>query len=50
VLTHHGASGAPGGRFQSAEAVALYRLNAVDAAVKGVLEHGLDRGDRSRPA
>ncbi len=41
VLTHHGAAGAPGGRFQSAEAVALYRLNAVDAAVKGVLEHGL---------
>ena len=42
LLTHHGAAGAPGGRFQSAEAVALYRLNAVDAAVKGVLEHGLD--------
>jgi 3'-5' exoribonuclease len=42
LLTHHGAAGAPGGRFQSAEAVALYRLNAVDAAIKGVLEHGLD--------
>lgn len=42
LLTHHGPSGAPGGRFQSAEAVALYRLNAVDAAVKGVLEHGLE--------
>ena len=41
LLTHHGSAGAPGGRFQSAEAVALYRLNAVDAAVKGVLEHGL---------
>jgi 3'-5' exoribonuclease len=41
LLTHHGASGAPGGRFQSVEAVALYRLNAVDAAVKGALEHGL---------
>jgi 3'-5' exoribonuclease len=33
VLTHHGASAAPGGRFGSPEAVALYRLNAVDAAV-----------------
>jgi 3'-5' exoribonuclease len=42
VLTHHGPAGAPAGRFQSAEAVALYRLNAVDAAVKGALEHGLD--------
>jgi 3'-5' exoribonuclease len=42
VLTHHGPSGAPAGRFQSAEAVALYRLNAVDAAIKGVLEHGID--------
>ncbi len=33
VLTHHGAAAAPGGRFASPEAVALYRLNAVDAAV-----------------
>jgi 3'-5' exoribonuclease len=41
VLTHHGPDTAPGRRFGSAEAVALYRLNAVDAAVKGVLEHGL---------
>ncbi|HVL95113.1 MAG TPA: OB-fold nucleic acid binding domain-containing protein [Solirubrobacteraceae bacterium] len=41
VLTHHGADGAPGRRFGSPEAVALYRLNALDAAVKGVLEHGL---------
>lgn len=47
LLTHHGAAGAPGGRFQSAEAVALYRLNAVDAAVKGVLEHGLDQARSS---
>ncbi|MEA2126824.1 MAG: 3-5 exoribonuclease [Solirubrobacteraceae bacterium] len=37
VLTHHGGER----RFGLAEAVALYRLNAVDAAVKGVLEHGL---------
>ncbi len=41
VLTHHGAEAAPHRRFGSAEAVALFRLNALDAAVKGVLEHGL---------
>jgi 3'-5' exoribonuclease len=41
VLCHHGPSSAPGGRFASAEALALYRLNALDAAVKGALEHGL---------
>jgi len=41
VLSHHGPSTAPGGRFQSAEALALYRLNALDAGVKGALEHGL---------
>jgi 3'-5' exoribonuclease len=41
VLTHHGPDAAPARRFGSPEAVALYRLNALDAAVKGVLEHGL---------
>jgi 3'-5' exoribonuclease len=41
VMAHHGADGLPGRRFRSAEALALYRLNAVDAAVKGALEHGL---------
>jgi 3'-5' exoribonuclease len=41
VLCHHGASAAPGGRFASPEALALYRLNALDAGVKGALEHGL---------
>jgi 3'-5' exoribonuclease len=41
VLCHHGAAAAPGGRFQSAEALALYRLNALDAAVKGAFERGL---------
>ena len=41
VLCHHGPASAPGGRFGSPEALALYRLNAVDAAVKGALEHGL---------
>jgi len=42
VLAHHGAEGLPGRRFRSAEALALQRLNAVDASVKGALEHGLD--------
>ncbi len=41
VLSHHGASAAPGGRFGSAEALALCRLNALDTGVKGTLEHGL---------
>ena len=42
VLAHHGADALPGRRFRSAEALALQRLNAVDASVKGALEHGLD--------
>jgi 3'-5' exoribonuclease len=41
ILGHHGPDALPGRRFRSAEALALYRLNAVDAAVKGALEHGL---------
>jgi 3'-5' exoribonuclease len=41
VLCHHGPEAAPGRRFGSAEALALYRLNALDATVKGALEHGL---------
>jgi 3'-5' exoribonuclease len=41
VLSHHGPSTAPGGRFASAEALALYRLNALDAGVKGAFEQGL---------
>jgi 3'-5' exoribonuclease len=41
VLCHHGPDAAPGGRFQSAEALALFRINALDASVKGALEHGL---------
>lgn len=41
VLSHHGAEALPGRRFRSAEALALYRLNALDAGVKGALEHGL---------
>ncbi|MGO9792609.1 MAG: HD domain-containing protein [Solirubrobacteraceae bacterium] len=41
VLCHHGAAAAPGGRFGSAEALALYRCNALDAGVTGALEQGL---------
>lgn len=41
VLLHHGADPAAGRRFASAEALALHRLNALDASVKGALEHGL---------
>jgi 3'-5' exoribonuclease len=41
VLMHHGPGQAGGARFASAEALALYRLNAVDAQVKGAFEEGL---------
>ncbi|MBV8218935.1 MAG: HD domain-containing protein [Solirubrobacterales bacterium] len=41
LLSHHGPAGAPGGRFGSVEALTLYRLNALDAGVKGAFEHGL---------
>jgi 3'-5' exoribonuclease len=49
VLSHHGAEAGPartgrepGSRgFASPEALALYRLNALEASVKGALEHGL---------
>jgi 3'-5' exoribonuclease len=52
VLSHHGPDAgpgraqaarrgsAPGQGFASPEALALYRLNALDASVKGALEHG----------
>src|ERR671930_47678 len=40
-LCHHGPDAAPNRRFGSPEALALYRLNALDASVKGALEHGL---------
>jgi 3'-5' exoribonuclease len=49
VLCHHGPSGAPGGRFASVEALTLYRLNAVDASIKGALEHGLGVDAGRRP-
>jgi 3'-5' exoribonuclease len=45
VLCHHGPEAAPGRRFGSAEALALYRINALDATVKGALEHGLSSRD-----
>jgi 3'-5' exoribonuclease len=41
IVAHHGADALPGRRFGSPEALALYRLNALDASVKGALEHGL---------
>jgi 3'-5' exoribonuclease len=41
VLLHHGADPSAGRRFASAEALALQRLNALDAGVKGALEHGI---------
>jgi 3'-5' exoribonuclease len=46
VILHHGADAASGQRFASAEALALYRLNALDAQVKGALEHGVLAGGR----
>jgi 3'-5' exoribonuclease len=41
VLGHHGPDHLPGRRFRSPEAMALARLNSLDAQVKGALEHGL---------
>ncbi len=41
VLVHHGADAAPGQRPVSAEALALARLNALDAQLKGAFEQGL---------
>jgi 3'-5' exoribonuclease len=42
VLMHHGGEGPSGQqRFASAEALALARLNALDAQVKGAFERGL---------
>jgi len=40
VVLHHGPDAASGRRFASPEALALYRVNALDAQVKGALEHG----------
>jgi 3'-5' exoribonuclease len=43
VIVHHGAEGAAVGRFASPEALALARLNALDAGVKGAFEAGVGR-------
>ncbi|MGO8905270.1 MAG: HD domain-containing protein [Solirubrobacteraceae bacterium] len=40
VMLHHGADAAAGRRFASPEALALHRLNALDANLKGAFEHG----------
>ncbi len=49
VICHHGAEQA-GQRFASAEALALHRLNALDAHLKGAIEHGLGRPAGAAPA
>lgn len=41
VMCHHGTDALRLRNFPSAEAIALYRLNALDAQVKTALEHGL---------
>jgi 3'-5' exoribonuclease len=41
VLAHHGADALPGRRFALPEALALHRLNTLDASVKGAIEHGM---------
>jgi len=41
VLTHHGPEATPTRSFASLEALALYRVNAVDAQLKFAFEHGL---------
>jgi 3'-5' exoribonuclease len=41
ILTHHGPESASGQRLASAEAIALYRCNALDAHLKSAFEHGL---------
>jgi 3'-5' exoribonuclease len=42
VMCHHGTDPLRLRSFPSAEAIALYRLNALDAQVKTALEHGLN--------
>ena len=46
VLCHHGALGRARRPLRSAEALALYRINALDASVKAAFEQGL----QGRPA
>ncbi len=49
VLLHHGSEAVGGARFASAEALALYRVNTLDASVKGAFEHGLQPSARAVP-
>jgi len=44
VLLHHGADASSGRRFGSPEALALHRLNMLDAQVKGAFENGVPGG------
>ncbi len=46
VLLHHGPQEGSAQRFASAESLTLYRLNTLDAQVKGALEHGALAGGR----
>ncbi len=46
LICHHGTDGSTAQRPVSAEAVALQRLNALDAQVKGAIEHGLGSSPR----
>ena len=46
VMLHHGADSAAGQRFGSPEALALHRLNALDAQVKSALENGVPGAPR----
>lgn len=41
ILCHHGTDALRLRAFPTAEAIALYRLNALDVQVKGALEHGI---------
>lgn len=43
ILCHHGTEPLRLRAFPSAEAIALYRLNALDSQVKTALEHGIER-------
>jgi 3'-5' exoribonuclease len=46
VMLHHGPEAGAGQRFASPEALALYRLNALDAHIKGAFERGFPAAGR----
>jgi 3'-5' exoribonuclease len=46
VMLHHGPEAAAAQRFASPEALALYRLNALDAHIKGAFERGFPAAGR----